>query len=69
MYTKQGHPHQQESQLVYADVDHDNTAETKKKQKADPSLPSRDVEYSLIDYNLNICYEDTQLEGQQKRGM
>jgi hypothetical protein len=56
---------------VYADVDHDNNAsETKKKPTgADPANPTRDVEYSLIDYNLNICYEDTQLEGQQKRGI
>ena len=54
---------------MYADVDHDNTSETKKKPKVDAATPSRDVEYSLIDYNLNICYEDTQLEGQPKRGM
>ena len=55
---------------MYVDVDHDNTSETKKKPKPDPATtPSRDVEYSLIDYNLNICYEHTQLEGQPKHGM
>lgn len=41
----------------------------KKATAADTANPKQDVEYSLIDYNLNICYEDTQLEGQQKRGM
>ena len=62
--------HQQESGLVYADLDHDNTSEVKKKKTTvDPAAPSRDVEYSLVDYSTNISYEDTQLEGQQKRGM
>ena len=36
---------------------------------ANTANSKQDVEYSSIDYNLNICYEDTQLEGQQKRGM
>ena len=66
----QGHQNQREGRLAYADVDHDNPSEVKKMKPAGgPATPNSDVEYSLINYNLNICYEDTQLEGQQKRGM
>ena len=66
----QGHQHQQESRLVYADLDvASERYETKKPVVEDPATLSRDVEYSLIDYSLNVCYEDTQLEGQPKRGV
>lgn len=56
--------------MVYADLDvASEHYQTKKKPKSKPVTPSCDVEYSLVEYSLNVCYEDTQLEGQQKRGV
>ena len=65
----QGHQYLQQSRLVYANLSvASKHYEIKKKQTVEPTTLSRDVEYSSINYDLNVCYEDTQVEGQPKRG-